>query len=176
MRQPASARHICPTRVELVAAAVGTALVAVRLVEERQWLPLDILVAVAAAYVVVRPSARAALAYVIGALALFGAVEGVLDARWNGLALRQLPAFLLAPAGVALVAAGIVALRSKSRVAGARRVGRWALTALATLLLAYLFVVSTASALWLTGKPRVAVRTFVLLDLPSGTVESVEIE
>src|SRR5262249_41896387 len=109
-----------------------------------------------------RPSLRAAFAYVIGALAVFGAVLGVLDASWNGLAPRQLPAFLLAPAGAALLAAGIVALRRKTRVAGLRRAGRWALTAVATALLPYFFVLSIGGALWITGKPRVGVRTFAV--------------
>src|SRR5262249_36692748 len=123
---------------------------------------LDILVAVGAAYIVLRPSLRAAFAYVIGALAVFGATIGALDASWNGLAPRQLPAFLLAPAGLALLAAGILALRRKARVGGVPRAGRLALTFVAAVLPPDFPVVSIGAPLRLTGSPRVAVRTFAV--------------
>jgi uncharacterized protein len=73
-----------------------------------------------------------------------------------------LPAFALAAGGIALLVAVVLALRSNPRVSGARRAVRWGLTFVATVLVAYYAVVPIGAALWLTGKPRVAVRTFAV--------------
>ena len=144
------------------AAVTGAALVAIRLLQERQWLPLALLLAVAAVYSFVRPSLRAALAFVVGVTSLVGSVLAVLDADWNGFAARQLTAFALAGAGVALLAAAVMALRSKPAVSGGRRVARWILTPAATLLLTYYVVVAIGAALWITSKPRTAVASFAV--------------
>jgi hypothetical protein len=73
--------------------------VVIRLVEERQWLPLALVLAAAAVYPFARPSFRAALAFVVGVTSLVGALLALLDARWNGFEAGQLPAFALTAAG-----------------------------------------------------------------------------
>jgi len=143
-------------------AAAGAGLIALRLVEQRQWVAFALVALIGLGYGFLRPSLRAALAFTAGSLSLFGAVVAILDARWNGLAAKQVPGFALIPAGVALLAAAIVALRSKQRVSGGRRVLRWASTFGATILVAYFFILSIGAALWITGKPRVAVRSFAV--------------
>ncbi|MFL6017909.1 MAG: alpha/beta hydrolase [Gaiellaceae bacterium] len=143
-------------------AAAGAGLIALRLVEERQWLALALVAVLSFAYGVLRPSLRAAVAFAAGALSLVGAGIAIADARWNGFAGHQLPAFALVAGGTALLVAAVLALRSKPRVSGARRAVRWGLTFIATILVGYYAVVPIGAALWLTGKPRVAVRTFVV--------------
>jgi hypothetical protein len=64
-------------------------------------------------------------------------VLAILDARWNGFAGGQLTAFALVAAGAALLMAAVIALRSKPAVSGRRRIARWILTPVATLLLTY---------------------------------------
>src|SRR5262249_10254045 len=102
------------------------------------------------------------IAFTAGTTSLVGFVLAVLDAHWNGVDAGQLPAFALAPAGIALVAASVLALLSRPTVHGKRRVARWILTPLATLLLVYYVVVALGAALWITGKPRIAVATFAV--------------
>ena len=121
---------------------------AIRLVEERQWLPLAVVVAVGLLYPFARPSLRAAFAFVAGITSLVGSLLAILDAHWNGFAARQLPAFALVAAGIALLAAAVIALRSKPTVSGGRRVARWILTPAATILLVYYVVVAIGAALW----------------------------
>jgi pimeloyl-ACP methyl ester carboxylesterase len=144
------------------AATVGAALVAFRLVEERQWLPLALVGAVAVVYPFARPSLRAAIAFVVGVTSLVGAVLAILDAHWNGFAAGQLPAFALVAAGIALLTAAVIALRSKPAVRGARSVARWILTPVAGILLTYYVVVAIGAALWITGKPRIPVASFAV--------------
>jgi uncharacterized protein len=143
-------------------AAIGAGLIALRLVEQRQWPALAIVALLALGYGFVRPSARAAVAFVAGVLSLVGAVLAILDASWNGLVAKQLPGFALVAGGLALLAAAIVALRSKPRVSRGRRLLRWGLTFVATLLVGYFIVLPIGAALWITGKPRVQVRTFAV--------------
>ena len=159
MRRPA----IKPLSLsERGAAGVGAALVAIRLVEERQWLPLALLGAVAVVYPFARPSLRAALAFVAGVTSLVGAVLAILDAHWNGIAAEQLPGFALVAAGIALLAAAVIALRGKPAVKGGRRVARWILTPVAAILLTYYVVVAIGAALWVTSKPRIPVASFAV--------------
>src|SRR5204863_2082891 len=66
------------------AALTGAALVAIRLVEERQWLPLAVVVAVVLLYRFARPSLRAAFGFVAGVTSLVGSLLAILDAHWNG--------------------------------------------------------------------------------------------
>jgi pimeloyl-ACP methyl ester carboxylesterase len=148
--------------LEVRLAATGAALIALRLVEQRQWPAFAIVAVLALGYGFLRPSTRAAVAFVAGALSLVGAVLAILDATWNGLAAKQLPGFALAAGGLALLAAAIVALRRKPRVSRGRRVVRWGLTSAATLLIGYYAVLPIGSALWIAGKPRVPVRTFAV--------------
>jgi pimeloyl-ACP methyl ester carboxylesterase len=136
--------------------------VAIRLVQERQWLPLALLLTVAAVYPFARPSLRAALAFVAGVTSLVGSTLAILDADWNGFAAGQLTAFALVAAGLALLAAATIALRSKPAVSGGRRVARWILTPAAMLLLTYYVVVAIGAALWITSKPRTAVASFAV--------------
>jgi pimeloyl-ACP methyl ester carboxylesterase len=136
--------------------------VAIRLVEERQWLPLALVLVVAAVYPFARPSLRAAFAFVVGVTSLVGALLAILDAHWNGFAAGQLPGFALVAAGIALLAAAVIALRSKPAVRGGRRIARWILTPVATILLAYYVVVAIGAALWITAKPRTPVATFAV--------------
>jgi hypothetical protein len=143
-------------------AATGVGLIALRLVEERQWLPLALAAILALVYGLLRPSLRAGVAFVAGSLSLVGAVIAIADARWNGFAAHQLPAFALAAGGVALLVAAVLALRSKPHVSGARRAVRWGLTFVAAILVGYYVVLPIGAALWVTGKPRVAVRTFAV--------------
>jgi hypothetical protein len=77
-------------------------------------------------YTFLRPSLRAAVVYVIGALTVFGAVLAVLDARWNGLALEQVPGFALAPPARRSSRAGSSRCEARRGVAGLRglRAGR----------------------------------------------------
>jgi uncharacterized protein len=144
------------------AAIVGAALVAIRLVQERQWLPLALVVGVAVVYPFARPSLRAALAFVVGVTSLVGAVLTILDAHWNGFAADQLPGFALVAAGIALLTAAVIAVRGKPPVRGGRRVVRWILTPAATLLLTYYVVVAIGAALWITSKPRTALASFAV--------------
>src|SRR3954470_9110662 len=88
-------------------AAAGAGLIALRLVEERQWLPLALVAALSLAYGILRPSFRAAVAFVAGALSLVGAMIAITDARWNGFAADQLPAFALAAGGITLLVAAV---------------------------------------------------------------------
>jgi pimeloyl-ACP methyl ester carboxylesterase len=150
------------SRREARLASLGAALIVLRVAEERQWLPLALLGALTFAYSFLRPSLRAALAFAAGALSLVGALFAFLDLRWNGFAAEQSPGLALALGGVALLAAAVVALRSKPRVSRGRRVVRWMLTGVVTLLTAYYVVVPVGAAMWITGKPRVAVRTFTV--------------
>ena len=143
-------------------AAAGAGLIALRLVEERQWLPLAHVAALSLAYGDLRPTLRAAVAFVAGALLVFGAVVAIIDARWNGFAADQLPALALAAGGTALLVAAVLALKAKARVSRARRAVRWGLTFMATILVGYYAVIPIGAALWITGKPRVAVRTFAV--------------
>ena len=143
-------------------AAAGAGLIALRLAEQRQWVALALVAVIGFGYGFLRPSLRAALAFTAGSLSLVGTVLAILDASWNGLAAKQAPGFALVAAGVALLAAAIVALRSKPRVSGGRRVVRWVSTFGATILLGYFVILSIGAALWITGKPRVAVRSFAV--------------
>jgi pimeloyl-ACP methyl ester carboxylesterase len=145
-------------RLELTAAASGAGLILIRLTQESQWLPIAIVAAFGAAYGFARPSLRAAIAFVVGALALVGAAFALA----GGFTASEIPAFALAPAGIALLAACVIALRSKPRVHGLRRAGRWAGTAVAGFVLLYLFVVAIGAALWITTKPRIAVRPWAV--------------
>jgi hypothetical protein len=145
-------------RLEVTAAASGAALILVRLTEEQQWLPIGIIAAIGAAYGFARPSLRAALAFVTGSLALVGSAFALI----GGFATAKLPGFALAPGGIALLAACVLSLRSKPNVHGLRRAARWVGTTLTGVALLYLFVVSIGAALWITGKPRVAVHPWAV--------------
>jgi len=80
--------------------------------------------------------ARALLAFVFLPLAVAGAAMHVMDARWNGAHGADFTGFLLIPAAGAFVAAAVLAVLSRPRPRSwPRRIGRWALTAVAIILL-----------------------------------------
>jgi hypothetical protein len=148
-------------------ASVGAGLIALRLVEQRQWVALALVAVLGLGYGFLRPSIRAALALTAGSLSLVGALIAILDASWNGFAAKQVLGFALVAGGAALLAAAIVALRSKGRVSRGRRVLRWVSTFGAAILVGYFVILTIGAALWITGKPRVAVRSF---DVPHENV------
>ena len=147
---------------ERCTAAFGAVLVALRLLQERQWIPLVLVVALAAAYPFLGPSLRAALTFLIGPLALVGGLLAILDANWNGFSAGQLPAFALLAGGIALLVASAAALLSRPRARLGWRLGRGALTFLGAVLILYFGIVALGAALWVTGKPRIPVRSFAI--------------
>jgi fermentation-respiration switch protein FrsA (DUF1100 family) len=133
--EPGSARSD-----HLVSAAVPVALVALAV-----WI-----------YPRARPSVRASVALVLGALMLVGAGIALVHAVAEGPSGDDWTGFLLAPAGLALVALG-TGLLWRSRKHGGRRFGRRALLAVAAFLLAYEVVLPIAFAIVATHRPREAV-------------------
>jgi len=108
------------------------------------------------AYPRLRAGARAALAAVLGVLALEGAVLAILDARAAGARGEDWSGFLLAPVGVTLVVlAALLVWRSRKpgRLRWLRRVG----IGVAGVVLAYWVVVPVALAILATHRPRAAV-------------------
>jgi fermentation-respiration switch protein FrsA (DUF1100 family) len=103
-----------------------------------------------------RPGLRAALALVLGVLALEGAVLAVADARAVGARGEDWTGFLLLPAGLALCASGAVLLW-RSRKASGRRHLRRALLVLGSLLAAYWILLPVAIAIGVTHRPRAEV-------------------
>ncbi len=104
----------------------------------------------------VRPVLGAAAALVLGALALVGFAVTVSMARADGVGGSDFTGFLLAPAGVVLVALGVRLLWRTRRRAGsfARRVGRRALLAVAALFLVSWVVMPASMAIVATHRPR----------------------
>ena len=75
---------------------------------------------------------------------------------------QWLPIAIVAAVAAAYGSRAAVRSRSKSRVRGLRRAARWAGTAVTGVAVLYLFVVSIGAALWITGKPRVAVHPWAV--------------
>jgi hypothetical protein len=101
----------------------------------------------------VATGAKAVLALVLGALAIEGAVLAVVDARNVGPRGDDWTGFLLAPAGLALGALGLVLLW-RSRKPGRLRYPRRAGLALAALVGVYWLVAPLAVAIAATHRPR----------------------
>jgi uncharacterized protein len=117
---------------------------------------LAVLAAAVAVFRVARPGMQAALAVVLGALALEGAILAVVDARNVGARGDDWTGFLLAPAGVALCLLGI-GLLWRSRKPGRLRWVRRAGLGVGAVVGVYVLVAPLAMALAATHRPRQAV-------------------
>ena len=114
---------------------------------------LGILAVVAAAYPRLPAGGRAALAIVLGALALEGGALAVADARAVGARGEDWTGFLLVPVGVLLLGcAG--ALLWRSRKAGRLRYLRRTGITVTAIMAAYVLVVPVAIAILATHRPR----------------------
>lgn len=125
---------------------------------------LALLGAVVAVFRFARAGVRAALALVLGALALEGAVLAILDTRNVGASGDDWTGFLLVPAALALCLLGIVLLW-RSRKPGRLRYLRRAGLTLGAVLGVYIVVVPVATAILATHRPRQPV-THVALGRP----------
>jgi uncharacterized protein len=117
---------------------------------------LMVMAAPATVYPRLRAGGRAALAGVLGMLALEGAGLAVADARAVGARGEDWTGFLLGPVGVMLSGLAAVLLW-RSRKPGRRRWFRRGGLAAATAVAAYVLVVPVAMALLATHRPRAAV-------------------
>jgi pimeloyl-ACP methyl ester carboxylesterase len=113
-------------------------------------------------YVRLPPGGRAAVAAVTGAFTFFGGVLALDELRWDGASVGDVPRLALLPLGVAALGAAGLALVSRRRVTWPRRLLRWTLTLGVAVLLVLQVVVPGIAAMWLTGKPRIPVRTFAV--------------
>jgi pimeloyl-ACP methyl ester carboxylesterase len=146
------------TQAEYALLLVGAGGAALRLASLGHLRALVLLLFAATAYAVLPAGARAAIAVTLGVLAVFGGFLAVLELRWDD----GLDAFglLLLPLGLGMVAAAVLALLSRRRTTWPRRAGRWILTVASALVLALYVIVPSATAIWVTGKPRIAVRAW----------------
>jgi uncharacterized protein len=123
-----------------------------------------VLASMVAAFWFARPGLRAALALVLGALAVEGAVLAVVDARNVGVRGDDWTGFVLGPVGLALCFLGVVLLwrsRKPGRLRWLRRGG----LAVGALVGVYVVVAPLAMAIAATHRPRQAVSP-VVLDRP----------
>ena len=117
---------------------------------------LAVLAAAVALFRVARPGLGAALALVLGVLALEGAVLAVIDARNVGARGDDWTGFLLAPTGIVLCLLGMVLLW-RSRRPGRLRWLRRAGLGVGALVAVYVVVAPLAMAIAATHRPRQAV-------------------
>lgn len=117
---------------------------------------LAVLAAAAALFHVARPGLQAALALVLGVLALEGVVLAVIDARNVGARGDDWTGFLLAPAGIVLCLLGGVLLWRSRKPGRLRWVRRTAL-GVGALVSVYVVVAPLAMAIAATHRPRQAV-------------------
>jgi uncharacterized protein len=117
---------------------------------------LIVIAAAAAAYPRLRPGGRAALAGVLGVLALEAAVLAIADARAVGVRGEDWTGFVLGPAGLMLCCLAVALLGSSRKPGRARWPRRLGLAALAAVVV-YVLVVPVAMALLATHRPRAAV-------------------
>ena len=122
---------------------------------------LTVLAATVAVFWLARPGLRAALALVLGALAIEGAVLAVIDAHNVGVRGDDGTGLLLAPGGLALCFLGVVLLW-RSRKPGRLRWLRRAGLAVGALVGVYVVVAPLAMAIAATHRPRQAVTPVVL--------------
>ncbi len=122
---------------------------------------LGVVLVTVAAFSVARPGLRAVLALVLGALAVEGAALAVVSARATGSRGDDWTGFLLAPAGLTLVALGS-ALLWRSRRPGRRRWLRRAGRGAAAVVVAWCVVLPVGIALVATHRPRQVVHPAVL--------------
>ena len=117
---------------------------------------LAVLIVAAFVYARVRAGARAAIAAVLGALALEGAVLAIADARAGGARGEDWTGFLLGPVGLVLLALAAV-LIWRSRKPGRLRWLRRGAIGFVTIVAAYWLVVPVAMAILSTHRPRATV-------------------
>jgi uncharacterized protein len=119
-------------------------------------LPPAILAVAAVVFPRLRAGLAAAIALVLGALALVGFAVVVSGARADGVSGSDWTGFLLGPAGAVLLALGVRMLwRTRRRDGGrARRIVRRAVLAVAAALVLYWVVVPAGLALVATHRPR----------------------
>ena len=113
----------------------------------------SVLALAAVVYPRLRAGGRAALAAVLGALALEGAGLAIADARAAGAGGEDWTGFLLLPVGAALLALS-AALLWRTRKSGRVRYLRRAGLAVAAVLIAYSLVIPVAIAILATHRPR----------------------
>ncbi|HSK17122.1 MAG TPA: CocE/NonD family hydrolase [Gaiellaceae bacterium] len=118
--------------------------------------PLVLLALAAWAYPRLRPGARAAVALVLGPLALTGVGIAVVHAAAEGPSGDDWTGFLLLPVGVALCVVGLVLLWRSRRPHG-RRYLRRALLLAGAVVAAYWVLAPIVLSLVVTHRPRVAV-------------------
>ena len=117
---------------------------------------LAVLAAVVAAFGFTRAGVRAALALVLGVLAIEGAALAVVDARNVGVRGDDWTGFLLGPAGLALCSLGAVLLW-QSRKPGRLRWVRRAALGVGAVVAVYVLVAPLAMTIAATHRPRQAV-------------------
>jgi hypothetical protein len=117
---------------------------------------LALLALAATIYPRVRAGARAAVAAVLGVLALEGAGLAIADARAVGARGEDWTGFALAPTGLALLGVAVLLLWRSRRPGRLRHLRRVAI-ALGTLLAVYWLVMPVAIAILATHRPRAAV-------------------
>jgi fermentation-respiration switch protein FrsA (DUF1100 family) len=122
---------------------------------------LAVLAAMVAVFWIARPGLRAALAIVLGALAIEGVVLAVVDARNVGVRGDDWTGFLLAPGALTLCFLGVLLLW-RSRKPGRLRWLRRAGLAVGALVGVYVLVAPLAMAIAATHRPREAVAPVVL--------------
>jgi hypothetical protein len=122
---------------------------------------LAVLAAAVAVFWFARPGLRAALAIVLGVLAIEGAVLAAIDAHNVGARGDDWTGFLLAPGGLTLFFLGVVLLW-RSRKPGRLRWLRRAGLAVGALVGVYVVVAPLAMAIAATHRPRQAVTPAVL--------------
>jgi dienelactone hydrolase len=131
--------------------------------------PLVLLAAANLVYPRIPPGARAAVAAVLGLLAVEGAALALADALRTFARASDWTGFLLAPAGLALLAVAAVLLWRSRRPRGHSVLRRAAILA-GVVVGAYWVVVPVSMALYATHRPRAAVST-VLLGAPYRSVQ-----
>ena len=166
---PARPAWLASARTDVLVFSAGTAVLALHAIVDSFIAPepgtapgdhllrgaatLTVLTIAAAVYPRLPAGGRAALATVLGALALEGAALAVADARAVGARGEDWTGFMLFPVGVLLVGSATTLLW-RSRKAGRLRYLRRAGIAFAAVLAAYWLVVPVAIAILATHRPR----------------------
>jgi hypothetical protein len=117
--------------------------------------PLAVIGLIASSYSRLRPGARAGVAAALGAWCLVGAILAVMDARATFERASDWTGFLLAPAGLALLALA-VRLMWSTRKGGRYRYARRAGVTVGALVMAYWLAAPVSMALIGTHRPRAA--------------------
>jgi pimeloyl-ACP methyl ester carboxylesterase len=144
-------------RTLFVAVVAGVAL---RVAVLGHWLVVVLALAAALAHLCAPAGVRATIATVFGVLATVGGILSVVEVRWEGFSLLDVTGLVLLPLGLGALVSAVLALLSRRHTTWPRRFGRWALTLASIVLLALYVIAPAATALWITAKPRIPVRTF----------------